>query len=73
MLLLDLHALAKGDIQLHYVTEAILPRLEVREHLFAEVRAAIADDDPAQEFLVLAWLPESIFFYRLQRLGTEIA
>ena len=68
MLLLDLHELAKGDIQLHYVTEAMLPRLEVREGLFAEVRAALADYDPAREFLVLVWLPASMFFYRLQRI-----
>ena len=67
MLLLDLHELAAGDIQLHYVTEAVLPRLEVREHLFAEARAAIADYDPAREFLVLVWLPASMVFYRLKR------
>ena len=42
ILLLDLHDLAGGDIELHAVTEAMLPRLEVREHLFAEVRAVIA-------------------------------
>ena len=68
LLLLDLHELAKGDIQLHYVTEAMLPGLEVRENLFAEVRAAIAEYDPAQEFLALVWLPASMFFYRLKRL-----
>jgi hypothetical protein len=44
------------------------PRLEAREHLFAEVKTAIADDDPSQEFLVLVWLPASMFFYRLTRL-----
>ena len=55
-----------GDSQRHYVTEAMLPRLEVREHLFAEVKTAIADYDPAQEFLVLVWLPASMFFYRLK-------
>ncbi len=57
LLLLDLHELAAGDIQLHYVTEAMLPTLEVREHLFAEARSAIGDYDPAQEFLYrLTWL-----------------
>ncbi len=71
MLLLDLHELASGDIQLHYVTAAMLPRLEVREHLFAEARAAIADYDPEREFLVLAWLPASMFFYRLKRVDAE--
>ena len=40
------------------------PGLEVREHLFAEARAAISDYDPAREFLVLVWLPASMFFYR---------
>jgi len=69
MLLLDLYELAKGDIQLHYVTAAMLPRLEVREHLFAEARAAIADDEPAQEFLVLVWLPASMAFSRRKRLA----
>ncbi len=69
LLLLDLHELAGGDIQLHYVTAAMLPTLEVREHLFAEARTAIGDYDPAQEFLVLVWLPASMFFYRLTRLG----
>ena len=73
MLLLDLHELAGGDIQLHDVTEAMLPRLEVREHLFAEARAAIADYDPAQEFLVLVWLPEAMCFYRLNRLDIGTA
>ncbi len=73
MLLLDLHELAGGDIQPHAVTEAMLPRLEVREHLFAEVRAVIADYDPAQEFLVLVWLPASMFFYRLKRLDAGAA
>ena len=62
MLLLDLHALVGGNIQLHSVTEAMLPRLEVREHLFADARAAITDYDPAREFLVLVWLPASMFF-----------
>ena len=69
VLLLDIHELAAGGIQLHYVTEAMLPTLEVREHLFAEARAAITDDDPAREFLVLVWLPASMFFYRLKRPG----
>ncbi len=73
MLLLDLHELAKGDIQLHYVTEAMLPRLEVRENLFAEARAAIADYDSAREFLVLVWLPASMFFYRRKRLDAGTA
>ncbi len=68
MLLLDLHELAAGDIQLHYVTESMLPRLAVQEGLFAEVKTAIGDYDPAQEFLVLVWLPASMFFYRLKRL-----
>ncbi len=68
-LLLDLHALADGDIQLHAVTEAMLPSLEVRAGLFAEVRAAIAEYDPAQEFLVLVWLPASMVFYRHKRLN----
>ena len=58
MLLLDLHELAGGDIQLHYVTESMLPRLAVQEGLFAEVKTAIGDYDPAQEFLVLVvWFP----------------
>jgi hypothetical protein len=48
-------------------------RLEVREHPFAEVRAAIANYDPAQEFLVLVWLPASMVFYRLERLDAGIA
>ena len=50
----------------------MLPRLEVRENLFADARAAIAAYDPAQEFLVLVWLPASMFFYRRKRvdLGT---
>ena len=69
LLLLDLHALADGDIQLHYVTVAMLPQLEVRAHMFAEAQAAIAEYDPAREFLVLVWLPASMVFYRLQRLG----
>jgi hypothetical protein len=43
----------------------------VRDALFAEVRAAIANYDPAQVFLVLVWLPSSMFFYRLTRLGGE--
>ncbi len=73
LLLLDLHELAGGDIQLHYVTEAMLPSLEVREHLFAELRAAIAEYDPAHEFLVLVWLPASMFFYRLQRIDAGTA
>ncbi len=68
VLLLDLHELAGGDIQLHAVTEAMLPRLEVRKHLFAEVRPAVAEYDPVREFLVLVWLPASMFFYRLKRL-----
>ncbi len=51
----------------------MLPRLEVREHLFAEVRAAIADDDPAQESLVLVWLPASMCFYRLKRVDAGTA
>ena len=68
LLLLDLHALADGDIQLHYVTVAMLPQLEVREHLFAAARAAITAYDPAREFLVLVWLPASTVFYRLSRL-----
>ena len=71
MVLLDLHALAGGDIQLHYVTAAMLPRLGVRENLFAEVKAAIVDYDPVREFLVLAWLPASMFFYRLKRVDAE--
>ena len=65
-LLLDLHALADGDIQLHAVSEAMLPSLEVRAGLFAEVKMAIAEYDPAQDFLVLVWLPASMFFCRLQ-------
>ncbi len=68
MLLLDLHELAGGDIQLHAVSEAMLPRLEVRENLFVEVKTAIGDYDPSQEILVLAWLPASMFFYRMKRL-----
>ena len=51
----------------------MLPRLEVRENLFAEARAALADDDPAREFLVLVWLPASMFFYRFKRLGAGMA
>ena len=51
----------------------MLLRLEVREHPFAEVRAAIANYDPAQEFLVLVWLPASMFFYRLKRLDAGTA
>ncbi len=73
MLLLDRHVLATGDIQLHYVTASMLLRLEVREHPFAEVRAAIADYDPAREFLVLVWLPASLFFYRLMRVDAGTA
>ncbi len=73
VLLLDLHELPSGDLQLHYVTAAMLPRLEVREHLFAEVRAAIAEYDPAHEFLVLVWLPASMFFYRRKRLDVGTA
>ena len=73
MLLLDLHELAAGDIQLHAVPAAMLPRLEVRENLFAEVKTAIGDYDPAQEFLVLVWLPASMFFYRLNRLDVGTA
>ena len=69
LLLLDLHELAADDIQLHDVTAAMLPRLEVRAGLFAEVRAAMEEYDPAQEFLVLVWLPEAMFFSRLKRLG----
>ena len=71
LLLLDLHELADDDIQLHYVTEAMLSRLEVREDLFTEVRAAIAAYDPAQEFLVLVWLPASMFFYRISGVMQE--
>ena|SRR3712207_887965 len=73
LLLLDIHELADDDIQLRYVTSAMLPKLEVREHVFAEVRAAIAAYDPAQEFLVLVWLPASMFFYRLKRLDAGTA
>ncbi len=73
MLLLDLHELPSGDIQLHYVTEAMLPRLEVREHLFAEARTAIASYDPFQESLVLVWLPASMFFYRRKRVRVGTA
>ncbi len=73
LLLLDLHELAASDIQLHYVTAAMLPRLEVREHLFAEARAALVDYDPAHEFLVLVWLPASMFFSRLKRLDAGTA
>ena len=73
MPLLGLHELPSGDIELHYVTEAMLPRLEVRENLFAEARAAIADYDPAREFLVLVWLPASMFFYRLKRVDPGTA
>jgi hypothetical protein len=73
MLLLDLHELAKGHIQLHYVTESMLPKLEVRVHLFAEIWAAIGDYDPALEFLVLVWLPASMFFYRRKRLDVGTA
>ncbi len=73
LLLLDLHELAGGNIQLHYVTESMLPRLEVRENLFAEVRAAMEEYDPGQEFLVLVWLPASMFFYRLKRLDAGTA
>ena len=73
MLLLDLHELPSGDIQLHAVTAAMLPKLEVRENLFAGTRAAIADYDPAQEFLVLVWLPASMFFSRRKRLDAGTA
>ncbi len=72
-LYLTLPELPAGDIQLHYVTEAMLPRLEVREHLFAEARAALANYDPAQEFLVLVWLPASMFFYRRKRIDVGTA
>ena len=68
MLLLDLHELAGGDIQLHYVTKARLPRLEVREDLFTEVTTATTAYDPARESLVLVWLPASMVFYRRKRL-----
>ena len=57
----------QGRIQAHAVTAAMRPRLEVREHLFAEIRAAIAAYDPVWEFLVLVWLPASMFFYRRER------
>ena len=73
VLLLDLHELAAGDIQLHYVTAAMLPRLEVRENLVAEVRAAMEEYDPGQEFLVLVWLPASMFFYRRKQLDAGTA
>ncbi len=45
----------------------------MRENLFAEARAAIADYDPAREFLVLVCLPASVFFYRLKRLDAGTA
>lgn len=73
MLLLDLHGLADDDIQLHSVTAAMLPRPAVRERLFAEARAAIAANDPSREFLVLVWLPASMFFYRRKRLDVGTA
>ena len=73
LLLLDLHELPSRDIQLHYVTAAMLPKLEVREHLFAEVKTAIGDYDPSQEFLVLVWQPASMFFCRLKRLNMGTA
>jgi hypothetical protein len=41
--------------------------------LFAQVRAAMADDDPAQEFLILVWLPTSMVFSRLKRLDVGAA
>ena len=68
VLLLELDELAASDLQLHDVTESMLPRLEVRENLFAEVRAAMEEYDPGQEFLVLVWLPASMFFYRRKQL-----
>ncbi len=40
----------------------------MREGLFTEVKTAIGDYDPSQEFLVLVWLPASMFFYRLKQL-----
>ncbi len=40
----------------------------MRERLFAEVRAVLADCKPAWEFVVLVWLPASMFFYRHKRL-----
>ena len=39
--------------------------LEGCEGVCAEARAAIVDDDPAEAFLVLVWLPASMFFSRL--------
>ncbi len=73
VLLLDLHALADDDIQLHVVTAAMLPRLEIREHLVAAVKAALADYDPAQAFRVLVWLPASMCFFQRKRLDAGTA
>ncbi len=41
--------------------------------MFTEVKTASGDDDPAQEFLVLVWLPVSMFFYRRKRLDAGTA
>ncbi len=45
----------------------------VRENLLPVVRASMEDYDPAKEFLVLVWLPASMFFYWLKRLDAGTA